>query len=174
MLFSNGAIAGAAAVPDEALDRLADVSRVGAAGARARSRPTPPPGLAAAVAEGVRRPQGWPDDVAVLVAHRRETALEPLQLDLVATPSVLPGVRRRLGSWLAGLGMGEQDRVGVMVAVGEACANAAEHAYRGGEPGPDVGLGARRRRRRPHRDRPRRGHAGARRTATRATAAAGC
>jgi len=49
---------------------------------------------------------------------------------------VLPGVRRRLGSWLTGLGMGEQDRVGVMVAVGEACANAAEHAYRGSEPGP--------------------------------------
>jgi anti-anti-sigma factor len=51
-------------------------------------------------------------------------------------PAALPGVRRRLGSWLAGLGMGEQDRVGVMVAVGEACANAAEHAYRGTEPGP--------------------------------------
>jgi anti-anti-sigma factor len=49
---------------------------------------------------------------------------------------VLPGIRRRLGAWLAGLGMGEQDRVGVMVAVGEACANAAEHAYRGAEPGP--------------------------------------
>jgi anti-anti-sigma factor len=32
--------------------------------------------------------------------------------------------------------MGEQDRVGVTVAVGEACANAAEHAYRGTEPGP--------------------------------------
>jgi anti-anti-sigma factor len=32
--------------------------------------------------------------------------------------------------------MGEQDRVGVMVAVGEACANAAEHAYRGTDPGP--------------------------------------
>jgi anti-anti-sigma factor len=31
--------------------------------------------------------------------------------------------------------MGEQDRVGVMVAVGEACANAAEHAYRDTVPG---------------------------------------
>ena len=96
-------------------------------------------GLAAAIAEGVRRPQGWPDDVAVLVAHRRETALEPLQLDLLAVPAALPGVRRRLGAWLTGLGMGEQDRVGVMVAVGEACANAAEHAYRGTRAGPDVG-----------------------------------
>jgi serine phosphatase RsbU (regulator of sigma subunit)/anti-sigma regulatory factor (Ser/Thr protein kinase)/anti-anti-sigma regulatory factor len=135
VLFSNGAIAGGAGVPDEAMNRLADVSRSvlqtpGALEADGAAR------LASAVAEGVRRPQGFPDDVAVLVAHRRGTALEPLELDLVATPSALPGIRRRLGSWLAGLGMGEQDRVGVMVAAGEACANAAEHAYRGSEPGP--------------------------------------
>jgi anti-anti-sigma factor len=135
VLFSNGAIAGSAPVPDEALGRLADVSRSvlqspGALDAEAAA------GLASAVAEGVRRPQGWPDDVAVLVAHRRETALEPLQLDLIATPAVLPGIRRRLGAWLTDLGMGEQDRVGAMVAVGEACANAAEHAYRGSEAGP--------------------------------------
>jgi anti-anti-sigma factor len=50
-------------------------------------------------------------------------------------PASLPGVRRRLGGWLVALGMGEQDRVGVMVAVGEACANAVEHAYRGQDPG---------------------------------------
>jgi anti-sigma regulatory factor (Ser/Thr protein kinase)/anti-anti-sigma regulatory factor len=135
VLFSNGAIATDTSVPGEALDRLADVSRavLRAPGALAADAA---PGLASAVAEGVRRPQGWPDDVAVLVAHRRETTLEPLQLDLVATPAALPGVRRRLGSWLSDLGMGEQDRVGVMVAVGEACANAAEHAYRGSEAGP--------------------------------------
>ena len=135
MLFSNGVIAGGATVPDDALSRLADVSRsvLQSPGALEADASV---GLASAVAEGVRRPQGFPDDVAVLVAHRRATALEPLHLDLVATPSVLPGVRRRLGSWLSGLGMGEQDRVGVMVAVGEACANAAEHAYRGTEAGP--------------------------------------
>jgi anti-anti-sigma factor len=135
VLFSNGAIAGSAPVPDEALRRLADVSRsvLQAPGALEADAAA---GLASAVAEGVRRPQGWPDDVAVLVAHRRETALEPLQLDLIAIPSALPGVRRRLGTWLTGLGMGEQDRVGVMVAVGEACANAAEHAYQGSEAGP--------------------------------------
>jgi anti-anti-sigma factor len=135
VLFSNGAIAGSAAVPADAHDPLADVSRsvLQAPGALDADSAA---GLASAVAEGVRRPQGFPDDVAVLVAHRREIALEPLQLDLVAEPAALPGVRRRLGSWLSGLGMGEQDRVGVMVAVGEACANAAEHAYRGSEPGP--------------------------------------
>ncbi|MGY2085406.1 SpoIIE family protein phosphatase [Blastococcus sp. SYSU DS0539] len=135
VLFSNGAVAGAAERPTDALDRLGEAAREvletpGALDVEAVS------GLAGAIAEGVRRPNGWLDDVAVLVAHRRATTHEALRLDLVAVPSALPGVRRRLTAWLTGLGMGEQDRVGVMVAVGEACANAAEHAYRGTEPGP--------------------------------------
>lgn len=134
VLFSNGAVAGAPG-PDVALDRLADVAREVLSPPDALEAEASA-GLAAAIAEGVRRPQGWPDDVAVLVAHRRATSLSPLRLELVALPAALPGVRRQLGTWLTGVGMGEQDRVGVMVAVGEACANAAEHAYRGAEPGP--------------------------------------
>jgi len=134
VLFSNGVVAGSGQ-DDDPLGRLAEVVQavVAVPGAVDADGPAE---LAAAVAEGVRSPEGWPDDVAVLVAHRRAVSVEPLHLDLVATPSVLPGIRRRLGSWLTALGMGEQDRVGVMVAVGEACANAAEHAYRGREPGP--------------------------------------
>ena len=134
VLFSNGAVAGADPDPAGARHRLAEVARevLGMPGAL---EPDASAGLAGAIAEGVRRPQGWPDDVAVLVAHRRATSPEPLQLDLVAVPAALPGVRRRLNGWLTALGMGEQDRVSVMVAVGEACANAAEHAYRGTEPG---------------------------------------
>ncbi|HET6392431.1 MAG TPA: SpoIIE family protein phosphatase [Blastococcus sp.] len=135
VLFSNGAVAGPAPEASEALDRLAGVASdvLAAPGALDSDGPD---ALASAIAEGVRSPEGWLDDVAVLVAHRREDSLEPLLLDLVADPAALPGVRRRLNSWLAGVGMGEQDRVGVMVAVGEACANAAEHAYRGSDPGP--------------------------------------
>jgi anti-anti-sigma factor len=132
VLFSNGAVPG---VPDVALDRLAEVARdvLAAPGALEAEASAD---LADTIAEGVRRPQGWLDDVAVLVAHRRATSLEPLRLQLIAVPAALPGIRRQLGTWLAEVGMGEQDRVGVMVAVGEACANAAEHAYRGTEPGP--------------------------------------
>lgn len=134
VLFSNGAVVGADD-PAQAMERLADVvrevlQRPGALDADASI------GLAGAIAEQARRPQGWPDDIAVLVAHRGVTPLEPFELDLVASPGQLPAVRRRLGGWLAELGMAEEDSVGVMVAVGEACANAAEHAYRGVEPGP--------------------------------------
>jgi anti-anti-sigma factor len=135
VLFSNGVVAGAATAAEDALRRLAQVTQsvIAEPGALDGDESAE---LATAVAEGARPPEGWPDDVAVLVAHRRAASVAPLHLDLVATPSVLPGIRRRLGTWLTALGMGEQDRVGVMVAVGEACANAAEHAYRGIEPGP--------------------------------------
>jgi anti-anti-sigma factor len=133
VLFSNGAVAGPEA--SHALDRLAGASTA-VLTAPGALEPDSTDDLASAIAEGVRSPAGWLDDVAVLVAHRREDTQEPLQLDLIADPAALPGVRRRLNSWLTALGMGEQDRVGVMVAVGEACANAAEHAYRGSEPGP--------------------------------------
>jgi anti-sigma regulatory factor (Ser/Thr protein kinase) len=135
VLFSNGAVAGTGREASDALDRLAAAATavLSAPGALETDSSE---AIASAIAEGVRSPGGWLDDVAVLVAHRREDTQEPLQLDLIADPAALPGVRRRLNSWLTALGMGEQDRVGVMVAVGEACANAAEHAYRGSEPGP--------------------------------------
>jgi anti-anti-sigma factor len=135
VLFSNGAVAGPDPEAAQALDRLAGVATavLSAPGALESDSATD---LASAIAEGVRSPDGWLDDVAVLVAHRREETQEPLHVELTADPAALPGIRRRLTSWLNALGMGEQDRVGVMVAVGEACANAAEHAYRGSEPGP--------------------------------------
>jgi anti-anti-sigma factor len=133
VLFSDGAVP-AAGDHGNGLERLAAVART-VVGETDVQDAEVIAGLADAIAEGIRGPEGWPDDVAVLVAHRRADPHPPLQLDLQAQPAALPGVRRRLGAWLTALGMGEQDRVGVMVAVGEACANAAEHAYKGVEPG---------------------------------------
>lgn len=135
VLFSNGALAGSSSDYGVALDRLVSASRevLGRPGA---GEPATASGLAVDIAELVRPPQDWPDDVAVLVAHRRRTTQEPLQLDLLAVPASLPVIRRGLTAWLTGLGMDENDRVGVMAAVGEACANSAEHAYRDAEPGP--------------------------------------
>jgi anti-anti-sigma factor len=135
VLFSDGAVPASDGDSGTGLQRLADVAGRVVVETDVHDADVVA-GLADAIAEGVRGPDGWRDDVAVLVAHRRATAHLPLHLDLQAQPSALPGVRRRLGSWLTALGMSEKDRVGVMVAVGEACANAAEHAYRDGEPGP--------------------------------------
>jgi anti-anti-sigma factor len=135
VLFSDGAVAGSADGPVHGLARLADVARA-AVSAPGALDPDASAGLALTIAEAVHDHGARPDDVAVLVAHRRADALEPLRVELPAVPPSLPVVRRRLSAWLTGLGMGEQDRVGVMVAVGEACANAAEHAYRGQESGP--------------------------------------
>ncbi|MGY1706004.1 SpoIIE family protein phosphatase [Geodermatophilus sp. SYSU D00697] len=134
VLYSDGAVAASGPPPAQGLSRLTAVTRE----VLAAHRPLDAEGaaaLAADIAEGLLSPGERPDDVAVLVAHRLAETQDPLDLDLPAVPSSLPAVRRQLSAWLAGLGMGEQDRVGVMVAVGEACANAAEHAYRGTEPG---------------------------------------
>jgi anti-anti-sigma factor len=135
VLYSDGALEDDGSGYDGRMRRLAGVARrvvtsPGTLDAEAAA------GLAAAIAEGLHAHGQRRDDVAVLVAHRWAAALEPLEVDLPAVPRSLPAVRRRLTGWLTGLGMNEQDRVGVMVAVGEACANAAEHAYRGSEPGP--------------------------------------
>ena len=133
VLFSDGAVATSGPLSAEGLDRLAEVSRAALTAAGAAD--DAPGELATAILEGLLDSEERPDDIAVLVAHRRAETTQPLDLDLPAVPAALPTVRRHLGAWLAGLGMGEQDRVGVMVAVGEATANAAEHAYRGAEPG---------------------------------------
>ncbi|MGY1662009.1 SpoIIE family protein phosphatase [Geodermatophilus sp. SYSU D00705] len=134
VLYSDGAVAASGPPPAQGLDRLAQVARDALTGSGGLDEEGAA-GLAADVVERLLRSGERPDDIAVLVAHRRAETTEPVGLDLPAVPSSLPAVRRRLGGWLTALGMGEQDRVGVMVAVGEACANAVEHAYRGTEPG---------------------------------------
>ncbi|MGY1637459.1 SpoIIE family protein phosphatase [Geodermatophilus sp. SYSU D00742] len=134
VLYSDGAVAASGPPPARGLDRLAQVAREALPGPGAPDAEEAA-GLAAAVVERLLDARERPDDIAVLVAHRRAEATEAIALDLLAVPSSLPAVRRRLATWLTALGMGEQDTVGVMVAVGEACANAVEHAYRGSEPG---------------------------------------
>jgi anti-anti-sigma factor len=135
VLYSDGALTAAGPPPSRGLERLGEIARAALADPDALDVDGDV-GLAARIAGQVLDPGDHPDDVAVLVVHRRARSVEPLHLELQAVPAALPAVRRRLGAWLTSLGMGEQDRVGVMVAVGEACANAAEHAYRDTEPGP--------------------------------------
>lgn len=134
VLYSDGALVTQSGKTSGGPGRLAEVA------ASTVTRPGALEGdgaadLAAAIALGVHESDARLDDVAVLVVHRHTTRVERLEVSMPAVPASLPPMRRRVSAWLGGLGMGEQDRVGVMVAVGEACANAAEHAYRDGAPG---------------------------------------
>jgi PAS domain S-box-containing protein len=72
---------------------------------------------------------GYEDDVAVLI-YRHPPA--PLTVQVPADdPSCLPVLRDRLRRWLAAAGVGGPEATDVMIAAGEAAANAVEHATAG-------------------------------------------
>jgi anti-sigma regulatory factor (Ser/Thr protein kinase) len=73
------------------------------------------------------------DDVAVLALSSRLAQAGTLSLELPADPSVLSSLRRSLGNFLHDRGVAEDDAFPIMVAAGEAAANAIEHAYGPGE-----------------------------------------
>ncbi|MEI4281205.1 ATP-binding protein [Klenkia terrae] len=60
----------------------------------------------------------------------------PLVLDLPAVPASLVTVRRALGRWLADAQVSADVGGALQVALGEACANAVDHAYPPGAEGP--------------------------------------
>ncbi|MGC5333261.1 SpoIIE family protein phosphatase [Micromonospora sp. DT62] len=68
------------------------------------------------------------DDVAVLVYRHREPAV--FAATLTADAGQLAPTREALREWLTGLGIGQADVDAVLIAAGEACANAIEHGYR--------------------------------------------
>jgi anti-sigma regulatory factor (Ser/Thr protein kinase)/putative methionine-R-sulfoxide reductase with GAF domain len=77
-------------------------------------------------------PEGLDDDVAMLVLHNLPVAAR-LRLHLPANPKALADVRQIVRRWLRERGAGGDDVNEITLAVGEACANAVEHAY---SPGP--------------------------------------
>ncbi|CCH31635.1 SpoIIE family protein phosphatase [Actinosynnema sp. NPDC047251] len=80
---------------------------------------------------------GYDDDVALLL-YRHPV---PLDLTFAAESGQLAPVRQTLRSWLTKCGLPPQTVQSVLVAAGEACANAIEHGYRGA-PGEAVRLRA--------------------------------
>jgi anti-sigma regulatory factor (Ser/Thr protein kinase)/putative methionine-R-sulfoxide reductase with GAF domain len=77
-------------------------------------------------------PGGLRDDVAILALQSVEVP-QRLHLRLPAEARVLSEMRRVLRRWLREHGANENEIVEITIAVGEACANAIEHAY---SPGP--------------------------------------
>jgi anti-sigma regulatory factor (Ser/Thr protein kinase) len=67
------------------------------------------------------------DDVALLVM--RQCVAAGLRFRFPASPTELAGVRRELRLWLDAVGVGPETARSILLAAGEACTNAVEHAY---------------------------------------------
>ncbi|GGM36674.1 hypothetical protein GCM10012275_04850 [Longimycelium tulufanense] len=120
------------------------------AGRRAPGRESPPGRLAALVADPptdpgelcdriaerlARRPPGAGGEGAVLLVLSPEPPPADLVLTFPARAGRLPAVRDQVREWLEGLGLGTDDVQDLEQAVGEAAANAVEHAYPPGQAG---------------------------------------
>ncbi|WP_461008011.1 SpoIIE family protein phosphatase [Streptomyces capparidis] len=100
-------------------------------------RNTPVDDLATRVMARLAPVSGYDDDVALLL-YRHPA---PLEVTFPAESSQLAPVRRALRSWLARCDVPDRTTQNVLVAVGEACANAIEHGHRNA-PGDSIRLRA--------------------------------
>lgn len=73
------------------------------------------------------------DDVAVLAVRRQDSGeVGPLDLVLPALPWSLRDIRLAVRRWLSAVGAGPRAVADLLIAIGEACSNAIEHAYGAG------------------------------------------
>jgi PAS domain S-box-containing protein len=82
--------------------------------------------LASAVMGDLAPPDGYEDDVALVLFRHPE----PFDLTFPADRGQLTPVRAALRGWLGGTGVSRRTIQDVLVAAGEACANAIEHGHR--------------------------------------------
>jgi anti-sigma regulatory factor (Ser/Thr protein kinase) len=95
-------------------------------------RRTPIEDLATEVMEHLAPAGGYDDDVALLLYRQPG----PLELEFPAEPSRLAPIRSALRGWLERCGVDPVTVQNVLVAAGEACANAIEHGHRDAGGGP--------------------------------------
>lgn len=70
------------------------------------------------------------DDIAVLALRRQgQGAIRPLHLEVPAAPGSLGDVRAAVRRWLSATAAQPDDITDLLLATGEACSNAVEHAY---------------------------------------------
>ncbi|WP_422742243.1 SpoIIE family protein phosphatase [Micromonospora sp. WMMD754] len=91
-----------------------------------QGRGTPVEDLATEVMDQLTPEGGYADDVALLLYRHPG----PLELDFPAESSRLAEVRTALRGWLDRCGLAPASAYNVLVAAGEACANAIEHGHR--------------------------------------------
>ena len=83
-----------------------------------------------------------PDDVALLALRPQPVSTEPFAATIRDGVRDLAAMRASLRAWLVAAGAGEEEVIDALIAVGEACANAIEHA--GAAAGAQVDVGGRR------------------------------
>jgi PAS domain S-box-containing protein len=69
------------------------------------------------------------DDIALLALRAVPLTGEPLHLRMPAEPRVLAPLRHTIRRWLRGVEASERETYEILVACGEACANAIQHPY---------------------------------------------
>ena len=124
VLYTDGLVERRGEVLDTGLQRLADA-------ARGLSH-LGPAELVAALADAALGDAGPADDVALLVVR---AVPAPLEGRLPARGESMRVLRRAMAVWEAAAGLPSELAEDLELALGEAAANAAEHAYVGGEDG---------------------------------------
>jgi len=79
---------------------------------------------------------GYVDDVTTLAIWRQPLPLTSLGVEAPAGPDTVNALRRAFSKWLETLGVAFGDRQLAELAIAEVVANAVEHAYQPGRPGP--------------------------------------
>jgi anti-anti-sigma factor len=124
LLYTDGLVERRREHLDQGLGRLTrEAGRLAAAAPEQLTREL----LAAVLADSAQS-----DDVAVLAVRLLPP---PLHGSLPADPTRLSGVRRAVTDWARATGLPEDTTEDLQLALGEALANAVEHAYPGGEAG---------------------------------------
>jgi anti-anti-sigma factor len=124
LLYTDGLVERRGEPLDAGLDRVAR--------AAVRLAAADPARLTRALLAEVLDDSAPPDDVAVIAAR---VMPPPVHETLPADPARLRGVRRTVSAWTRAAGLDEDSVDDLQLALGEALANAVEHAYatRGGE-----------------------------------------
>jgi anti-sigma regulatory factor (Ser/Thr protein kinase) len=123
VLYTDGLVERPGVSLDEGLERLRDL---------AAALPPGPEALCEEIVDAALAGELPRDDVAVLVARLDPRLAESLELGVEADPQSLARVRRALARWLRESGVDGDDAYELIVACGEACANAVAHAYPAG------------------------------------------
>jgi anti-anti-sigma factor len=118
LLYTDGLVERRGEVLDDGLERVR--------AAAARHAAADPVGLTGRLLAEVLADADQPDDVALIAARLLPA---PLSARLPADPRSLSAVRRAVAAWTAAAGLPDDTAEDLQLALGEALANAVEHAY---------------------------------------------